>query len=619
MNEWKIARISAVMADRVDAKAMRTDLYDRAYYGQIRCLNSLNAYAFSYLDVTRKVVFKVVKIAENERYFSREPTSQSDGDIVLTLVPIAMVASENQREELIPGVIDIPMVGTDVFLFDAEELDSLLAVKNPSVPSLSLGHIPGFPSVRPEFSLDTLMSGHLAILGNTGSGKSTTARLLISRILELFSQESFKVKGGSKIVIFDVHGEYGSLADPELVKTFTVLRPTDFHLAAGDLDIEDWASILLPSEKVQKPLLERAVSYARLNDEGKNKLYALLAKDVLFSAASDSHGSRKIFLYKYLKKIENGLNNILSSREGTSSHQTIDNLLLGFKLNYGNIDDNVLRNLNDVLDQYLRTNSPLRKSDDVLQCPEYKLDSDQISLRSIRAALDFVFEEEEAKGNRQARAYSEGLVTQLDNLVNRYDDSLFSSSQGEKILDAIEGHNGVVVIDLSGIFDNDALRIVSRFVARRILQEQRKIPFCDRNPVYLWLDEAHRYVQSLKLDEGMVFEQIAREGRKFGCYLGVISQIPSELSKVILSQISTYIIHRVQNSIDLEFLVRNVPLVSQYQVSRFPMFSPGVSGLYSDRIAIPLEIVIDGDFSDATPPVSLLATDAEPYSSHSEE
>ena len=97
-------------------------------------------------------------------------------------------------------------------------------------------------------------------------------------------------------------------------------------------------------------------------------------------------------------------------------------------------------------------------------------------------------------------------------------------------------------------------------------------------PVNLILEEAHRFVRS-DMDYGVlgynIFERIAKEGRKFGLLMGISSQRPSELSKTVVSQCSNFIIHKIQNPDDIQYISRMVPYVNQGIVDRITYLRRG--------------------------------------------
>ena len=106
----------------------------------------------------------------------------------------------------------------------------------------------------------------------------------------------------------------------------------------GELSMDDWSAILDPSRRIQKPLLERAVRYSHLNEEGKKKLFAAFAYTAIRDTSIDSHAARKFQVSKYYQPIEGELNKILERESGPFSRpQTAHNLLVSFNLEYGNI------------------------------------------------------------------------------------------------------------------------------------------------------------------------------------------------------------------------------------------------------------------------------------------
>ena len=229
----------------------------------------------------------------------------------------------------------------------------------------------------------------------------------------------------------------------------------------------------------------------------------------------------------------------------------------------------------------------------------------EVTIDDLVESLDFVFSEEEVRGNRQARSYSEGLVTQLNNLRDRYANNLFHRLHGTSIEDIIASEKGMLIIDVSEVVDETGLKLFSNYLARRLFERNRLDADCRNHPAYLVFDEAHRYIRESDIQDDSIFNRIAREGRKFGISLITISQIPHELSKVVLSQTGAFFIHRIQNSLDLDFIKRNVPAISADQGARLPSFAPGTAVLLGSSLQIPVEIQVDGAFKYATPHASM--------------
>lgn len=594
-NEWRLGTISYISQRVIKFKASEMDISDRMCEGEALRLNSLNQYVYAYLNISTKVIFKIVEIEEKEFEYGEEAEAKNYYNYIFTAVPLGEV----ENFEYLPGVIEIPMVGSYIYACSSSILNVIF---NEGEYGVSLGVLSGYSSVVPKIDIAKFFSTHTAILGNTGSGKSTTARLFLNELIRQLSDSRFRLKASSSYIVFDLHGDYQDLPSS---KSVLKLNSKDYHICAGDLTIEDWVSLLSPSQRIQRPLLERALKYSLLSDEGIDKLLAALAYIAISDSNIDSHAARKIQIEKYLNRISKQLESFRKKFAVVSS--TVTSLLKQFVLYYGNLSEDVVQQLQDLLIKFVGESyysSGLFDIDLLVQ--DYRKDSSDITLDNIVKALDLVFSEEEVKGNKQARSYSEGLITQLNNVASKYSANLFNLNNGDNIVNYLN-KSGVIIIDISSVVDSDGLKLFSNFLARYTLENNMTNIGKNDSPVCLIFDEAHRYIQESTLLDDSIFNRIAREGRKFGVSLLVISQIPSELSRIVLSQTSTFVIHRIQNSIDLDYLRRNVPAVSNSQIDRLPSFAPGTALILGSSIKLPIELQINGRYKDVTPPISIRA------------
>ena len=599
---WLIGTICYVDQEKIKLRASISDFSDRLSSGDFLHVNGLNQYLYSYLNLSTRVVFRVSAVEEAERPYGTNPSDRSSESYVFTALPIG----EIEVDQYVPGVVDLPMVGSNVYACSERDLRVVFAVNR----GMEMGNLAGYDSVRPMLDLNSLLTGHLAILGNTGSGKSTSARLLLSKTADLLGDKE-KIKPGALFVVFDLHEDYGCLTRQHH-QNVKRIGSDGYHLSPGRLSIDDWSAILDPSKRIQKPLLERAVRYSSLSDEGKRKLYAAFAYSAIRDTSTDSHAARKAQIAKYYQVIENELdmgaymgNEYVVSRERRPVRCAHDLLAL-FNLDFGNIPDGLTEDLESILRDYIGEPCMENELPDIGGILEgYRKANDGVTVEDVVQALDFVFDEEEVRGNRQARSYSEGLVTQLNNLRDKYSDNLFSFSNGADIDGILKSGSGMVILDVSHIIDETGLKLFSNYVARTLFLRNRQSVCCKDTPVFLVFDEAHRYIREADMTDDSIFNRIAREGRKFGVYLTVISQIPSELSKVVLSQTGAFIIHRIQNSNDLEFVRRNVPSITSSQVVRLPSFAPGTATMLGSSLPVPFEVQIDDDYANETPAVSL--------------
>ena len=228
----------------------------------------------------------------------------------------------------------------------------------------------------------------------------------------------------------------------------------------------------------------------------------------------------------------------------------------------------------------------------------------------LRAAAEMILLEEEAKGNTRIREYTSTMFARLDFFLTNQEcdfmrvggkidlDTYLSKTFGlpsNPANDSAVTPTQLITIDLSEI-GNDVLELVTSVISRMIFDKRKKLKGQDRTkgPIHLVLDEAHRYIKKdgdYILREN-IFERIAREGRKFSYYLLVSSQRPSELSPVVLSQCSNYIIHRIHNRVDLDFVTSVLPYFSDDYTTKIKQAVPGEALVFGNCVPMPLRVQI---------------------------
>ncbi|MGF7050696.1 DNA helicase HerA-like ATPase [Paenibacillus sp. DS2015] len=134
------------------------------------------------------------------------------------------------------------------------------------------------------------------------------------------------------------------------------------------------------------------------------------------------------------------------------------------------------------------------------------------------------------------------------------------------------------------------------------LQKENRAVGGEKKLFHFIFDEAHKYI-SEKDDENIksikIFEQIAKEGRKFGVFMILASQRPGETSKTVLSQCNNFILHKIRNNVDLEQMRKSIPYLNDSQLTRISYLRTGSALLVGEPFSIPMEIIIDGkDYGD---------------------
>ena len=435
---------------------------------------------------------------------------------------------------------------------------------------------------------DRLFGRHLAILGNTGSGKSCSVAGLIQWSIAAAKEASDgnKKPPNARFIVLDPNGEYSKIFQ----SSGRVFRVGDtgnpFEVPLWFWNSAEWCSFTQASARAQVPLLKRALRSMR-NEE--------------FDLTEETNIRVKRFLSSILIIVKHELN--LGSPWGSfpkpkNFYEKICKWLDSVESLEGTLEanDDRLNNLIGSLTAYKNNRSG--------QYPIYESDIDEVTGIHNQISTAFGsfggtkqdllpksediptrFTGEVFVNSLEALAQETGNEQYVEFLLTRIRTMLADTRMKDIIGDDVDisldnwlgsyiGEDGaengcVTIIDLS-LVPADIVHIVTAVVARmtfEALQRYRKINEKSL-PTVLVMEEAHTFVKRYKEDTEnqsassvccQMFEKISREGRKFGLGLVLSSQKPSELSSTVLAQCNSFLLHRVSNDRDQELIHRLVP------------------------------------------------------------
>lgn len=561
------------------------------------------------------VVAEIVGLRE------RDAGAGAGGDIdkassakFLDVVPVGMLPVEGGKFRF--GVSVFPSLYTDALYALDKELDRIFDTSPASerssgpaggacVPAeatrlriLEIGRSVVFEDYRVKVRIDEFFGGHAAVLGNTGSGKSCT---VASVLQELFDKPDEHHARGATFVVFDVNGEYhqafedlagrGVIGVDRLILDGTA-NPGRFRIPHWFLDLSEWELLLQASERTQVPILRMALGLASLfggvADQQLNAIRNhILAKCITQILSDESApGAKQTRIQGILQRF----------RTAEISSGTIGGLIA---VSYGNMN-----HIEDAFDYLV---GPDRQSGFTItnfKLPDYT--NTPFDFEDLGEAIDLALLYEEAHGNRQIRDYCSQMVTRYKALLEREDYAFLRHAAAgavretgpfmARILGLAAGQTGhikaaqVVIIDMNAVED-EVVELVSAVIARMVFRLLRHADPRNRFPVHLLLEEAHRYISATPsryaLDAGRVFERIAKEGRKYGLFLMVASQRPSELSKTVLSQCSNFVVHRIQNPDDLSQIRQMSPSISDGVLRRLPTLPKQHALVFGNSVNLP--------------------------------
>ena len=186
------------------------------------------------------------------------------------------------------------------------------------------------------------------------------------------------------------------------------------------------------------------------------------------------------------------------------------------------------------------------------------------------------------------------------NFLFNGDDSLLAYDWIKNLIERLLGfgnNNGIKIIDFSEV-PSDILPLITGLIARLIFTVQQWTDVEDRHPIAVFCDEAHLYLPvtaSDNMDERGLrnFERIAKEGRKYGVSLVVISQRPADVSKTILSQCGNFIAMRLTNPEDQYVIRRLFPDNLGDFAEMLPILDVGEGLVVGDASLLPSRVILD--------------------------
>lgn len=528
--------------------------------------------------------------------------SKSNSVKYLDINPIGTI----QNKKFKYGISVFPTLYTDVLYIKKEELDNIFDLTNETEPVqnsnstklklLEIGTSTIFPDYKVKIDINGFFGGHSSVLGNTGSGKSCT---ISSMLQTLFKKENFSAIGAS-FVFFDVNGEYHKafsiIDNPDIqIKYLSInelknkesfndlygdleinnkIEYNEFKLPHWFLNIDEWALLLQATERTQLPILRSALGFSQnMDPTSKKHLYASNIMYVFENWDSPVAKRQRI-----------------SSLVGKADFGDVD--ISTYDAKFGNFtnaggEDKFRKEVNNHIniDEFI--------------FPKYNFEKFDFNL--LEEHLDEALLYEEYHGNKQIRDYCSTLITRYKSLKEREEFNFLTSNNDEiKSDDFINEILGVgtdkkkktqiTIIDLNAVED-EIVEVISSVISRMIFEKLKKIEPRNSFPVNLVLEEAHRYISEKKSssfgEANKVFERIAKEGRKYGLFLLVSSQRPSELSKTVLSQCSNFIVHRIQNPDDLAHIRQMTPHISTNIMSRLPSIPRQHALVFGHSVQIP--------------------------------
>ncbi|BCS85365.1 ATPase [Prevotella herbatica] len=611
----KIGKIVSVEYDKFRVRLFSTTKNSTvSINGQVYYFGNIGSYLKTENSTGDKILCEVSAILDycqdNKNYSSYNLDSSRE----FIVKPIGTLSADSKFSM---GVGVFPSLYNDVEIVTFEDLHSILSPESDKKEhihhTIDLGYSKNLINYKISLNINNLFNIHTAVLGNSGSGKSNT----IARLLQEVLRKSKNYAYGAKIILFDVNGEYKRAFEhnAQLNKNIDVVfyKPNidrengykPFFLPYHLMTLDEWLGFLMASERTQKPFWDKVLQecfkfYKIINDEERNKyinyfkwkIETLLA-DILKHADSDT--SKMTSAKGILLKCKDIVNGALELNE---LGDFLDRAMNACAIKYGDNSDRMSKFLNE---------NTVNEEDAYILDEQKLKPGEYFDYNFLKTAVEFVLLQEEAKGNLRIREFTSTMISRLDFFINNAECDFMRNVVNQNIdmkkyLSNMFGisddccKNQLIIIDSSEV-GGDVLELMTSVVSR-MLFDSRKMKIGDdrrKHPIHLVLDEAHRYIRKdvdYILKEN-IFEKIAREGRKYSLYLMISSQRPSELSQTVLSQCGNYIVHRIQNEVDMNYIYSVLPYFSADYINKIKQAVPGEALIFGNCVPMPLMVKID--------------------------
>jgi uncharacterized protein len=521
------------------------------------------------------------------------------------------------------GIKYLPMIGDDLYLVNTRRLDQLYdytgrnkntnvnGVKESNEDSIELGKTLSEGNVI-NIPINSVFASHIGIFGNTGSGKSNT---LAKLYMSLFEKKVQQFKNKSSFVLIDFNGEYENIynkyeayANYLNLSTYERNGQQKLQISATEFwDAELLSVLYSASEKTQTPFLKhlvnsrnRSISY---NDQIPLTSYFKKTFDNIFGV--NQHKETLTILHSLLKEIDteatNNLSNLLTAI-GISWNATTSNYIFNSKAG------GYLNSVNDIKNKLSN------------YCTTTNIQAVDIDNFNLQAEVD-----------SQNNPFLEVMVRAQLQLINSTTNNFIQYEHISPLISKISAvqkdlKKVIEIVDSLDVASQKPIQILSLRNCNAIMKKTiamllakthfnhhkaivDSLPDGQSKSFHLIIDEAHNILSEQSTREANswkdyrleLFEEIIKEGRKFGFFITIASQRPADISPTIISQLHNYFLHRLVNENDLNLLKNAISTLDSNDRSQIPKLPAGACVVSGVAFHMPVVLQVDRLPKDKAP------------------
>lgn len=541
-----LGEVRSVETSRITVRVTDGQRLQKARVGRLVAIQSMgDEWLIGIIERVWRHPVELPTLPEGEAPDDKALIQQEENGVAISLVGTYRARDGQRRDTFTRAVFSLPEINRPVFPIEEKSLEDFMGIlsatsKAEAVTPLKVGTYTLDGKASAYIDGDKLFQRHAALLGSTGSGKSFT----VASILEQSAQLPH-----ANIIVLDLHGEYSSM---KFASHYRIAGISDLKtMKNGAIFLPFW---LLTYDEMQSVFVDRS------GDNAPNQALALMDSVIeMKRTAIDMLGKPELLEgFTVDTPVPYRLNNLVQSLDAKN--------------------DEII----DTGEQYV---SGAKKG-------QPKMEKGPLAGKLSRFLIRL---KTKMNDRRYAFMYQAPAEYETYEALHTLAKKLMGTG------DAKDGVNpGIKIIDFSEV-PSDILPIVVGLVARLVYQIQFwSDPGKDgdeRHPIVIVCDEAHLYLPSNAATTGPLerralenFERIAKEGRKYGVGLMVVSQRPSDVSTTILSQCSNIISLRLANKTDQGVVKQLLPESLEGLMEVLPTLDVGEAVVVGDAMLLPTRI-----------------------------
>lgn len=534
-----------------------------------------------------------VVFIDNEKKFLGEINEIDGNRVKITFL------GEFIDNRFISGIIRKPSLTSNIRIINDIELNELMGTVDDK--NMILGLSPLYNNHPINIDINSMFSNHSAIFGNTGSGKTYG----VARIYQSLFDRNDIIPFNANIFIFnstnEYHNSFSSINKFNINYNYKMYTTNTnnkesliIKLPLWHLTVDDYANLLDVYEYSQINIIEKMLSY--VCTFAKNDEYSIRYKNHLIASAIIS----VMYTNQTAFRIRDQIFNILSTCSTNDLNLDYEIPGVGYTRTFrkcfdidsqGEFVERLL--VSKYVEQFVDNDTKWNED----YTPIY------YTLEDLEVALNFTLISEGLLLNEKYYAEAIALKVKLHSIINSSYHKFFDYgrfvSLTEFITDIVVNNENkrcqIINFVLEDVDDRFA-KALTKVYSRLFFKFAISLPQRGTFPMHILLEEAHRYVQNDADTRTLgynIFERIAKEGRKYGVILDLVTQRPTELSEAVISQCSNFLIFKINHPTDLDYIGKMVPNITDDIIEKQKSLQSGICVAFGKMMKLPMIVKME--------------------------